>query len=1031
MIETNRAAFRLTALVAAGLLLLAVPARAQSTATLQGTVTDAQGAAVPGVTVTARNAATGVERSTVTDVRGSYQLASLPVGMFRVQATAPGFQTQVVSDLQLEVANIAVQNFQLKVGGVTEETTVTAEAPVIQSSTISVGQVISQRTVQEIPLNGRHFVDLGLLIPGSVAPQQNGFLTAPLRGQGSFAFNTAGNREDTVNFMINGINLNDQVQNQITFQPSINTVSEFKVDNSSLSAEYGRSSGAVVNIATRSGTNSLHGEVFEFFRHQDLDARNFFNAASQPQSPFKRHQFGANLSGPIAKNRTFFFVTYEGLRQRQQLDFNSGVLSDAQRAAVTDPVVRNLLALIPAANATSATGAPRFVGTGTANVDIDQWTGDINHQFSQSDTLHAYYAYQRDERGEPNLQGNTIPGFGDTRTSNRQIGTLNETHIFGPSLVNEVRFGFNRINITFAPNVTDNPADFGIRNGITTAVVLPQITVQGVGLNFGGPSNFPQGRIDTTFVVSDTLSYLKGRHGFKFGGEYRRFKNQNFLTNGGTFTFPSLADFQAGRGSAFTVQLGDSNSDVTQQALGFFLQDNFKVRSNVTLELGFRYDLIVAPTEADNRFVYFDPATVSLQRVGEGVRDKIYSNKSNYQPRVGVVWDPFKDGRTSIRAAYALLSDQPVTNLVTPTAGNPPLVTPLTFTGAIRLDNALAVAGPAGLGPNSVDENFRNPRIQTWNVNIQREVSNNFGVMVGYFGSKGDHLRISRNLNQFVNGARPYPRLAAGSPILPGSALGNITEVTSIGYSRYNGLWVTLNRRFSRGLQLNGSYTLSKSKDTNSLNSQPVVVQDSTNVAGDYALSDYDARHRYVLSAIWELPFKGNRFVEGWQLSLITQGQTGNPITIVTNINNFTGNANLRPDLVGNLQVIGRPDKWFSSDVCDPRVAGSCTSSSVFALPVSANGVFHFGNLPRNAVTGPGFYNTDLSLIKKTRLGGATVEFRAEAYNLFNHPNFGVQLPSRTATVGSTSFGLLTATRLPTGDSGSARQFQLAAKVRF
>jgi len=1031
MLEMIRPSLRLAALLAAGLsLLVAAPAVAQSTATLQGTVTDGQGAAVPGASVAVKNVATGLERPTVTDTRGQYQVASLPVGVYRVQVTAPGFQSQVASDLRLEVANIVVQNFQLKLGGVTEETTVTAEATVVESTTTSVGQVITQRTVQEIPLNGRHFVDLGLLIPGSVAPQQNGFLTAPLRGQGSFAFNTAGNREDTVNFMINGINLNDQVQNQITFQPSINTVSEFKVDNSTLSAEYGRSSGAVVNIATRSGTNTLHGEVFEFFRHQDLDARNFFNPASQPQSPFKRHQFGANVGGPVAKNKTFFFVTYEGLRQRQQLDFNSGVLSDAQRAAVTDPVVRNLLPMIPTANAVGANGAPRFIGTGTANVDINQWTSDVNHQLSQSDTLHAYYAFQKDERGEPNLQGNTIPGFGDTRTSNRQIGTLNETHIFGPSLVNEVRFGFNRINITFAPNVTDNPADFGIRNGITTAVVLPQITVQGVGLNFGGPSNFPQGRIDTTFVFSDTLSYLRGRHAFKFGGEYRRFRNENFQTNGGTFTYPSLADFQAGRGSAFTVTLGDIDSTVSQQAVGFFVQDNFKVRSNVTLELGFRYDLIVSPTEADDRFVYFDPGTASLVRVGQGGRDKIYGNKSNYQPRIGVVWDPFKDGRTSIRAAYALLSDQPVTNLVTPTAGNPPLVTPLTFTGAIRLDNALAVAGPAGLAPNSVDEDFRNPRIQSWNLNVQREVSNNFGVMVGYFGSKGDHLRISRNLNQFVNGVRPYPRLSASSPILPGSALGNITEVTSIGYSRYNALWITLNRRFSRGLQLNGSYTLSKSKDTNSLNSQGVVVQDSTNVAGDYALSDYDARHRYVLSAIWELPFKGNRFVEGWQLALITQGQTGNPITVVTNINTFTGNANLRPDLVGNIEIIGRPDKWFSNDVCDPRIAGSCTSSSVFALPVSG-GVFHFGNLPRNAIIGPGFYNTDLSLIKKTKVGGATVELRAEAFNLFNHPNFGVQLPSRTATVGSTSFGLLTATRLPTGDSGSARQFQLAAKVLF
>jgi len=1017
--------FALLALVPAG------PALAQSTATLSGTITDAQGGVMPGAQIVVHNEATGVERTAVSDSAGQYQVASLPPGEYRLEVRLSGFQTSVVKAIRLEVAQTRVQSVRLAVGGLAEEVSVIGEAPVVESTTTSVGQVISQRTVQEIPLNGRHFVDLGLLIPGSVAPQQNGFLTAPLRGQGSFAFNTAGNREDTVNFMINGINLNDQVQNQITFQPSINTVSEFKVDNSTLSAEYGRSSGAVVNIATRSGSNQFHGEAFEFYRNQDLDARNFFNPESQPQSPFKRNQFGANLGGPIAQNRTFFLVTYEGLRQRQQLDFNSGVLSNEQRAAVTDPVVRNLLPLIPEANATGANGAPRFIGTGTANVDIDQFTGDVNHQFRESDRLHAYYAYQRDERAEPNLQGNTIPGFGDTRSSTRQIGTLNETHIFGSNLVNEVRFGFNRINITFAPNVQENPQDFGINNGITEAVVLPQITVQGVGLNFGGPSTFPQGRTDTTFVLSDTMSYLRGRHAFKFGGEYRRFHNINFQTNGGTFTYPSLAGFQSGVGSAFTVTLGGIDSDVTQQAFGLFVQDNFKVRSNLSLELGLRYDLNVSPTEADDRFVYFDPASVSLQRVGQGVRDKIYGNKNNFQPRVGVVWDPWGDGRTSVRAAYALLSDQPVTNLVTPTAGNPPLVTPLSFTGPIRLDNALDVAGAAGLAPQSVAEDFRNPLIQSWNLNVQRELFRNFGVMVGYFGSKGDHLRVSRNVNQFVNGARPYPRLAPDSPILPNSALGNITEVTSLGRSRYNALWIALNKRFAKGLQLNGSYTLSQSKDTNSLNSQGVVVQDSFDIGGDYALSDYDARHRYVLSAIWELPFKGNGFVEGWQLSLITQGQTGNPITIVTNIANFTGNANVRPDLIGSLDVIGQPDQWFSNTVCDPRIPGSCTADSVFALPVSAAGVFHMGNLPRNAVTGPGFYNTDFSIVKKTKVGGTTVEMRAEAFNLFNHPNFGVPLASRTATVGSTSFGVLTQTRLPTGDSGSARQIQFAMKVLF
>jgi hypothetical protein len=1015
---------------------LALPDRAsaQSTASLRGRVTDEQAGAVADAQITVKSEATGQERTTVSDSSGDYLVSALPVGSYRLEIRKSGFQTTVVSGLRLEVAQAAVQNVRLKLGGITEEVAVTSETPVIETVTTSVGTVIDQRTVQEIPLNGRHFVDMGLLVPGSVVPSQTGFLTAPLRGQGSFAFNTAGNREDTVNFMVNGINLNDQVQNQITFQPSINTVSEFKVDNQTLSAEYGRSSGAVVNIATRSGTNHLHGEVFEFGRNQSLDARNYFNPASQKQSPFKRNQFGANLGGPIVKNRTFFLVTYEGTRQRQQLDFNSGVLSDDQRAAVTDPVVRNLLPLIPTANATSASGAPRFIGTGTANVDIDQWTGDVSHQLGPSDRLHAYYAFQKDLRGEPNLQGNTIPGFGDTRSSHRQIGTLNYVHTFGTSVVNEARLGFNRINITFAPNVTDNPASFGIDNGIDQAVVLPQITVQGVGLNFGGPSNFPQGRTDTTFVVSDTLSYARGRHALKFGGEYRTFHNVNFQTNGGTFVYPSLADFQAGRGSQFTVTLGDIDSDLTQNAFGLFVQDNFKVRSNLTLELGVRWDLMVGPTEKDGRFVYFDAASDSLYQIGQGgPRDKLYDNKSTFQPRVGIVWDPFNDGRTSVRAAYAMLSDQPVTNLVSQTASNPPLVTPLSFAGAagsIRLDNALSVAKASGLAPFSVDEGFRPPRLQTWNVNVQRELWRNFSAMAGYFGSRGDFLRIALNQNQITNGVRPYPRLAATSPILPDSALGNVTNVASRGYSRYNGVWVALNQRFAHGVQLNGSYTWSKSKDTNSLNSSNTPPQDSTNIAGDYGYSDYDARHRYVLSAIWDLPFKGNQWKEGWQLSLITQGQTGNPITIITN-QNFTGVGNtIRPDLIGNLEVLGRPEQWYSAGVCDPRVAGSCTSDSVFALPYT-NGVAHMGNFPRNGVYGPGFYNTDLSLIKKTRIARATLEFRAEAFNLFNHPNFGFPLSARTAVPGGTSFGVITATRLPTGDSGSARQIQFAAKVLF
>jgi hypothetical protein len=533
-----------------------------------------------------------------------------------------------------------------------------------------------------------------------------------------------------------------------------------------------------------------------------------------------------------------------------------------------------------------------------------------------------------------------------------------------------------------------------------------------------------------TFVGSDTLSYLRGRHSLKFGAEYRWFNNRNFGSSPGTFAYATVADFQAGIGNNFTVQLGRTESDIVQQALGLFAQDNVRVTNRLTLELGFRYEMNRAPTETDDRFVYFDPATVSLQRVNDGGRDTIYPNRANYQPRVGVLWDPAGDGRSTVRAAYAMLADQPVTNLVTGTASNPPLVTNLVFSGAIRLNNALAVAGPAGLAPNTVSDSFRNPIVHSWNLNYQRELRPGLGVQIGYVGSKGEHLRVSRNLNQLANGVRPYPRLSTGSAILPGSALGNITEVTSLGRSRYNALWISANQRLKAGLQFNGSYTLSRSRDTNSLNSQGVVVQDSTNIEGDWGLSDFDARHRYVFSAIWALPFSGNAFVRGWQIAMTTQGQSGNPVNIVTNIGTITGVANtVRPDLIGTIDTLGEVNQWFNNTVCDPRIAGSCTSSSVFALPYSPSGVPHLGNLGRNVVIGPKFFNTDLSVTKKTEVGPTNVEFRVEAFNLLGNKNFGQ--PGRFALPGSTAFGVITNTRFAPGDSGSSRQVQLAVKVSF
>src|SRR5262249_45670020 len=350
---------------------------AQSTAMLRGRIVDSDGAGVPTAKITVANPEIGVDRLAQTDDEGNYQVAALPVGTYRIEVQAEGFQTKILEKVLVEVGRTIVQDFRLPVGNISQKVTVTAGAQLVDWSTASVGHVIGGRLVQEVPLNGRYFLDLGLLGPGSVTPPQNGSSTAPIRGSGSFAINIAGNREDSVNYLVNGITLNSQWFNSINFQPSISSVQEFKVDNSTFSVEYGQSSGAVVNIATRSGTNEFHGELFEFLRNDALDARNFFEFTSRNPSPFKRNLTGGNFGGPLVKNKTFFFLSYEGLRQRQGLSLNSLVLSDAERASATNPAAAKLIQLIPRANFVDSTGTPRFIGSGNAPVNVDSWTMDV------------------------------------------------------------------------------------------------------------------------------------------------------------------------------------------------------------------------------------------------------------------------------------------------------------------------------------------------------------------------------------------------------------------------------------------------------------------------------------------------------------------------------------------------------------------------------------------------------------------------------------------------------------------------------
>lgn len=1025
---------------------------AQSTAVLNGTVTDDTGAAIPNARVAATNQTTGVTSASQTDHAGAYLFPALPIGVYRIEVSATGFGTAVVENLTLTVATNITKDIQLHVGQISEKVLITSDTLLVETATTGVGQVINDKTVQEIPLNGRHFTDLSLLTPGTVTPPANGFLSAPLRGQGSFGINTAGQREDTTNWLVNGINFNDNVQNQITFQPPIDTLAEYKIDNSTFPAQYGRNSGSIVNLATRSGTNDYHGEAFEFFRNNALDARNFFNprlsSTGTPlaQAPFKRNDFGADFGGPIKKNKIFFFLAYEGLRQHQSLTVSTTVPSAKQRAAVTSPAVGKLLTLIPAANlvgtgnAADPTTFTGFTGGALANVSLNQGSADIDIEVSAKDRIHGYYVVQRDLRQEPTAGGTqaaNIPGFGDTRDGKRHLMTISEDHTFSPVLFNTVRLGFNRIHLTFTPNAVLDPAAFGINlpAGAPKGVGIPFINVTG-NVAFGGPTNEPQGRGDSTGVLNDTVSWLKGRHSFAFGGEIRRAYNNNIANNIGQFTFNTMANFLNDQSAQATTQLGNGNDKILQPSYDVFAQDSFKVKPNFTFNFGLRYAWNSSPSEARGKFTNFDPATGTLIPAGQ----PYHTNNKNFQPRVGFAWDPFKNGKTSVRASYAILTQAPTTNIVTGLSSNPPFALPLSAssgTSSITLENPAAGITGVSLGPPAINSRFNNMYAQDWNLTIERQITSTLGLTVAYVGLKATHLQLQQNINQpFVTGGiygstRPFLTLPITSPVLPSlcappnppCAFGNINQINSAGNSNYNALWVTVEKHYSRGLQFLASYSYSKSLDYNSLSTgETYILQNAYNPRGDYGPSEFDVRHRLALSGFYELPFKGNRLIDGWQFGIINQLQSGNPINPTLNIGPGAGvSLTVRPDITGAIHTTGDPAQWFANKTI-------FVSPCVAAVPPARFPTCHPGNLSRDAITGPNFLNTDFSVIKNTKIAERlALQFRAEMFDVFNHPNFGN--PVLTTTSGS--FGVIQNTRFPTGDFGSSRQMQLALKLQF
>ena len=1047
----------------------AVGAWAQSTATLSGIVRDPSGALLPGAQITVHSVATGAERDAVTDSAGNYVVPSLQPGEYTVVAKASGFGLYTVKSLILQVDKAETVNITLAVASAGETVQVETTVPVIDAAGITVGQVIDKQTVQEIPLNGRHFLDLTVLTPGGVTGPANGNLTAPSRGVGAFSFLTAGNRDDAVNFQINGINLNDINNAQIVFQPSINTTSEVKIDNSTSSAEYGRNSGSITNVSTRSGTNSFHGEFFDYLRNNSFDARNFFNPKGQAQIALKRNNFGVAVGGPIWKNKTFFFASYEGLRQHQGLPINTIVLTTAQQAGVTDPISLQLLPYIPLPNV-----GTNFNGAINGPVNIDQGTIDLLQLLGAKDTIHVFYAYQEDIRTEPTTQGNTLPNFGDHRPGYRQILTVNETHVFSPRLVNEFRAGYNRVNVTFINNFTTDPTTFGYHNypaGVTPTGGIPFTTISTTGIAIGGPSGFPSGRRDTLGVVSDAATYTIGRHAIKFGGEGRRYLNANLADDPGTLSFgptsqinntngvgifqparTAIQNFQLGLASGFSITPQPTTSRIYANAVGAFIMDTFKMTQKLSLEAGFRFEWLGSPTFGNNQAAIFDPVAVTLNKVRTNGYNQPFTQNYNYMPRLGFIYDVFGNNKTVVRGGYSIMSDQPLSSLVTGLSGNPPYTTRVSYTATngatcnLGAANCLptvpqaqlyAATSAASISVSAVQPNYKNATTQSYNLNVQTELPGGVAMSLGYYGSQGRHLRMGVNINQIspITGARAFTKLAANSPIDPGVTLnGNVTQASSNGMSNYNGMWLNFRKNASNNFQLNVTYQYTKSLDLGS--TAGTQYTDITQPRLNYGPSDFDTRNRISGNSIYNLPFHKNRLVDGYQVAGIVQWQTGNPLNITTT-STFTGTSGVQhPILLAPIAYVKQYGvnqvNWFASGGTTGTPGGTvCTSIT----PAPAGCIFYapttgIAGMGRNGAVGPGFADFDASFSKVTKITERTaLQLKVDVFDLFNHPSFGN--PSTSAQAGSATFGVITATRFPVGDLGSSRQLQLSGKVTF
>ena len=1036
--------------------------RAQAgSGTIVGVARDSSGAVVPKATITCKSVETGVSRTVTTDAKGSYVIPALPVGAYDLEASLPGFTTEVRKGVSVTVGASVAVNFALALGAVEEKVEVTAEAPQVNTTDASLGGLVGDVTIRELPLNGRDWLQLATMqagVIGGIGQQQASQSTNSRAAFGNGeSLSIAGGRPTENVFIVDDLMVNDYSNGSpgsgLGVNLGIDGIREFRVLTNEYTAQYGKTSGGVVNAVYKSGTNQFHGNLFEFLRNSDLDARNFFDYPSIPA--FRRNQFGASAGGPIRKDKTFIYGNWESLREVLGLTESSDTLSLAARQGnlqsghvAISPAIQPYLAFFPLPNGQGTGDTAKFNFGGALNGVEEYTVVKVDHYFTERTTLAGSFQFDDTNLSQPDAYDQKRTG-----SPSRHFNiVVNLQHTFTPAVLNTARIGLSRTSAADALDVgaidpiTSNTS-LGFVPGSPAGVIgVAGLTGTSGGIGASGADIFRY----TSFQGGDDFSWIKGRNTFKFGGMVERIRdNLHSVSNPlGTFTFNSIPEFLQGIPGQYALDVPGTNDirGLRSTYFGLYIQDDIVVRPNLKVNVGVRYEYVSPLTEAFGRVAVLETLSSVTPRLGGSYFN---SNKLDFAPRVGLAWDPTGSGKTSIRAGYGIYDALPLPYTMSNRTNGAPffeqgVATPPALTPSSFPNQANGLVAASGLRASYVEPNPPRAYNQQWNLTIQRQLTANGALTVGYVGSRSVHLPFAvQDMNQVPpslvttapDGHLLFPTTGAIQRINPN--WGRIASTVWDDLASYNSLVVDFSKRLSHGLYFAVAYTWSKNLDEGSITyAGPEYNNDISRSYPFFAYldkgpADFDVNHNFVYSFTWDIPtpqsFKGitHSVLGGWQLGGIFSAHTGPPFSVTLQTDQaLTGSrtsggtgGGQRPNL---LSLPG-----CSTNATNPGNPNNYIKTQCFAFPAPGE----LGNLGRATLRGPGLMDFDPSLFKNWSIAERIkLQFRAEFFNLLNHPNFQIGSPRLFNGTGKI---IPTATLINPPTATSAREIQFGMKLTW